>query len=1129
MHEFELAYKKLNDEQKRAVDKTDGPVMVIAGPGTGKTQLLATRAANILRKDSTLLPTNILCLTFTENGQAAMQKRLIEIMGDAGAHVAVHTFHSFGAEIISRYPKYFYKGLAYQPSDALTSHEILLDIFDKLPHDSLLATTQQGEYVFLKHTKNRLQELKKAAISPDELRKLTVDGLAFSEYIGPYIVKLFDVPRFVSTEDINRAGAVLDIATTYRQKPITLPTFEPLSSIFMETFSAALDAAKASGKAKPLNDWKKPWYGKNSDKKSICKQITLHQKLLAFADIYEQYQLILDERRLFDFDDMIGRVVHALETNGELAYELQEQYQYFLVDEFQDTNAGQLRLLTALANHPVNESKPNVMVVGDDDQAIFAFQGAELSNILSFETSYADVETISLVKNYRSKAEILATARNLITQGQDRLETRLAGLSKELSVHGDVKGDVRVVRELFNSQNEEFYWLAVEVKELLEKGHIPSEIAVICREHKYLEALMPYLLKQSIPVWYERKQNALNNTEIKALILLARTVNAIAIGNPDVYEPFLPELLSAAYWQLSTEAIWRLGLASERSYHDSGSFKGWLEIMQESPIDSKLHSISRFLLEASRLAQTSSLETVLDILLGNTETAMADEGSEENETESHNLKLISPFKQFYFSNQILVDDPGSYIQLLGALTALRNEVRAHHNDEQSNLGDFITFIDLCISSKTSINVVPLTGSAKNSVQLMSAHGSKGLEFETVFVLSAQKDVWDTPGKAQLIGLAPNMLQIAHSGNQDDNLRIFYVAITRAKRQLVLTNHVQKTPTSKSSVPFAALEHEDVRKFLPSPSSPRELIKSASDELELIETAWQDRHYMTPAKSLEDLLSKRLESYTLSATHLNNFLDITNGGPQSFLLGNLLRFPSAMSPSSAYGDAVHKTLEQIHGLLIDTGSLPNQRVIENHFKIQLKHKHLVTKDYDRFLKRGIDALNAFMKVRGKYITTNQLPEQNFNRQGVVIDGARLTGKLDVLDIRGTNAIVIDYKTDKTPFKDWSDVGKSAYEKIKQHKYAQQLYFYKLLVDGSRSWGGKGIRANQGLIMFVEPKNNEVIELSLLLDNNDELDRLRALIEKVWQHIQNLNFPDTNNYKDDITGIKAFEDDLLGDKI
>ncbi|MEI6237669.1 MAG: UvrD-helicase domain-containing protein, partial [Candidatus Saccharibacteria bacterium] len=107
---FDEAYKSLNKAQKEAVDTIDGPVMVVAGPGTGKTQLLAMRAANILKKDSTLLPTNVLCLTFTESGQVAMQRRLIELMGEAGAHVAVHTFHSFGTEIINNYPQYFYRG-----------------------------------------------------------------------------------------------------------------------------------------------------------------------------------------------------------------------------------------------------------------------------------------------------------------------------------------------------------------------------------------------------------------------------------------------------------------------------------------------------------------------------------------------------------------------------------------------------------------------------------------------------------------------------------------------------------------------------------------------------------------------------------------------------------------------------------------------------------------------------------------------------------------------------------------------------------------------------------------------------------------------------------------------------------
>lgn len=136
------------------------------------------------------------------------------------------------------------------------------------------------------------------------------------------------------------------------------------------------------------------------------------------SDIYRRYLLAMQEHALYDYDDMILCATHALEVFDDLRYSLQEQYQYILVDEFQDTNDVQMRLVWNLTNNPVTEGRPNLMVVvGDDDQAIYRFQGANLSNILDFTTRYRDVKVITLTDNYRSDAAILQLARQVITRG----------------------------------------------------------------------------------------------------------------------------------------------------------------------------------------------------------------------------------------------------------------------------------------------------------------------------------------------------------------------------------------------------------------------------------------------------------------------------------------------------------------------------------------------------------------------------------------------------------------------------------------------------------------------------------------------------------------------------------------
>lgn len=1122
---FEQAYEKLNSAQKEAVDSIDGPVMVVAGPGTGKTQLLAMRAANILKQNSTLLPTNILCLTFTESGQVAMQRRLIELMGKTGAHVAVHTFHSFGTEIINTYPQYFYHGANYSPADELTTHEILVEILQDLPYQSPLVRQNQGEFVYLKAIKSRLQELKKAAITPEELRKLAMNGLKFADFIEKPLIELFDVASFRNAKNIAKSTKLLDKANKYKQPKLKVLGFKPLCQVFIDTFGQALSQALKSNKTAPINHWKKDWFTKDKNKQPICKQRDVLGKLLVLSNVYKSYQTILDKRKLFDFDDMIARVVHALETRGDLAYELQEQYQYFLIDEFQDTNAGQLRLINALASHPVNENRPNVLVVGDDDQAIYAFQGAELNNILGFKESYSDVKLITLNDNYRSAPKLLDVTRQLIVQGVDRLETYYKEINKTLNARTKAK-DFKLERKLFTLQSHEYEWVSNEIKNLLHSGHPANEITVICREHKYLESLLPYLYDLDIPVTYERRQNALDNLQIKELIVLVKAIEALAQQDESTANSYLPELLSADYWQIPAESIWQLSLSARRTYEPKHKKAYWLELMLSGKHGAKLKTIAQFLLETAKFARTHSLEQTLDTLIGNTSYNLPQETYEEIEKTAKKTvtKYISPFKNYYFSNDILKQKPHKYITLLNCLSAIRNHLKHYQADHNLNLSDFVHFTDLCNEADITINVPGLHVSSQSAVQLMSAHGSKGLEFNTVFLLSSVNKIWDSKGRGSLLPLSPNMLQIAHTNNLDDNLRLFYVAATRAKNNLIITGYLEGED-GKQVTSFGALEDPNVQTVLPSPTQPINMPESAQNRIARAERQWLDMHWQMPHKNMKDLLAPRLETYKLSITHLNNFLDVSQGGPLNFLLGNLLQFPSAMSPSAAFGSAIHESLQYLHEYFINHKKLPALDELSQYFNASLKLKRLDRTVEKKFLQRGHNLLEILLQARAKYISPSQLPEQNFFAQGVAVGQAQLTGKIDVLEVSKRRASIIDYKTGKA-LKSWVPQGKNVYEKIKIHKYAQQLYFYKLLVEGSRTWGSQGVKLVNAELVFVEPDNqNQIDTLALDLNDKEELTRLTALIKAVWQRIINLDFPDTSEYEPTVKGIKTFEEYLL----
>ncbi|MCB9817091.1 ATP-dependent helicase [Candidatus Nomurabacteria bacterium] len=1113
----------LNAAQQQAVDTTEGPVMVIAGPGTGKTQLLASRVLHILQNNPSLSPANILCLTFTEAGQIAMQKRLIELMGEAGAHVAVHTFHSFGSEIINTHPDYFFNNVQFTPADDLSIHEVITSVLDALPARHPLTAKHEGDYALIGSIKRRIQECKKA-LTPDELAGVISDGDAFVRYIEPAIIDTFGTNVFTKKQ-FPQVAELLEVGLAYNNSSKIITGIKPLHVVFNESLAAAYGTAIEEDSTKPLTVWKKDWFAKDVSKKPICKQRVVLEKLAAFAEVYSNYQHELHKRRLFDFDDMIMQAVNSIETRGDLAYELQEQYQYLLVDEFQDTNVVQMRLLRALADAPVHEGLPNVMVVGDDDQAVFAFQGAELSNILNFTETYPSAMQITLTENYRSSHNILQAARAVITQGEDRLENYVKGIDKTLLPNATFATAPRSERWLFDIQAHEYEYVAKHIAAQIKQGTVASDIAVIAREHKQLEALLPYLFDTDVPVAYERRENALNNPQLKELLVLAKVVYYLSIDKPQVANELMPELLSADYWQLPATEIWQISLASRQIKTEYEANKLWLQIMLTGTVKQK--NIARFLLEAAKLSINSSLEEILDVLIGSTDAFVADSAESEAVETASSPTIASPFKSYYFSDTNLQNKPQAYLELLAALSAVRSSLRSYKPDITHSLQDYIHFCDLAKKAHVSIPVKMMHATGKDPVNLLSAHKSKGLEFDTVYILSATQSIWNSKGRGGGISLSPNLLSIAHSPNPDDNLRLFYVAMTRAKRHLFMSSFMT-SDTGKEMIPYAPLEEKTVQAIIQSPVEPMAMPSTPHDILFRAERHWHDKHLSVPQATLKDLLQDRINRYTLSATHLNNFLDVPNGGPHKFFLHNFLQFPSAMSPSASFGSAMHSTLEYMHSYVVKHGSLPALAKSESFMASSLQRKGLAPNEYDKYHTQAINALNALYAQRSHEFTPKQLPEQDFRRQGVRIGDALLTGKIDVLTVTKHSATVTDYKTG-TSSTTWNAQGQTNYAKQKLHRYKQQLYFYKLLVDGSRTWGEQGIRATKGELVFVEPNQQGSLDsLSLDITDEQELTRLRKIIASVWRCIVNLDFPDISVFSEDAKGITEFEDWLIANK-
>lgn len=1110
MNAFLERYNKLNDRQKEAVDTIEGPVMVIAGPGTGKTELLSMRAANILDKTD-VLPENILCLTFTDSGAVAMRERLTSIVGKNAYKVAIHTFHSFGSEVINQNRAHFYRGAEFSPADELATYDTMRKIFDTLDYRSPIASKMNGEYTYLSDALRAISDLKRAGMSPDELlavitandQALDAPEAVLSEIFAAKISKNTPLQIVPHLEDIRNFDTTTD-----------LPGLVLLGRMLADSLTVAVNTAVETGKTTAVTAWRKQWMEKDAQGNFIFKSRARHTKLRALAEVYRQYLTLMEAANLYDFDDMILRVQQAMETIPELRYNLQEKYQYIMVDEFQDTNMAQMRILHALTDNPVNEGRPNILTVGDDDQAIYSFQGADVGNIISFRDAYPIARIITLTDNYRSAPVILERSRSVITQGGDRLEDRMSGLNKTLTPHKSQEGSAVTLIETATAADERA-WLAASIQEQINQGVPPANIAVLARRHHEIVALLPYLADAGIRVNYERRDNVLDLDVIVHIELLARTIVALHEGRHGDADSRLPELLTHPAWGIDPVALWRLSLAAKQNR------SSWFATMATTPEFTPLHT---WLVTTAAAVPHMPLEFMLDTLTGH-EANKSSQQSEPKQQDSDAFAeaapmppFHSPLHDYFFSQEKLTHNPDEYLTYLEALRTIRTKLRDHQPDEPPRLQHLLSFIDLHRSLDSSITSIrPPVSNLDDAVTLMTAHKSKGLEFDTVYTIGAVDSAWGETvrGKNSLFSY-PENLAIAPAGNSpNERLRLFFVAMTRAKRQLFisysLANDSGKDTARASFLVEAPWEAQvDQRNHT---------TETATTHAEL---QWYQPVIAIEKSTMQQLLQPTLERYKLSATHVGAFLDVTHGGPQGFLLQQLLRFPQAKGPHAGYGTAVHDALQRAHAHLSATGKHRAVEDILHDFETNLTEQGLPEADYHEFHQRGSDALQAFLEAKYIDFKQSQRAELDFSGQHAVVGEAHLTGKLDLVDIdeKTKEVVVTDYKTGK-PSADWK--GKSDYDKIKLHRYKQQLMFYKLLVEHSRDWSNHTVTS--GVLQFVEPsRSGEIVALSASF-TAEELERFTQLLQSIWKHITTLNLPDTSHYEPTIKGILAFEQDLI----
>jgi DNA helicase-2/ATP-dependent DNA helicase PcrA len=1101
---YREAFNGLNKAQRQAVEHIDGPLLVVAGPGTGKTQLISTRVGYILQTTDTP-PEAILLLTFTEAGVEQMRERINGLIGRASYDIQLSTYHAFGGEIFRCYPDYF-EDAELTLLEELSADTLLRGLIAKLAYSDPLKFADN----YLGDLKAFISEAKRALLSPEDIVRIADDNLKFIAKANRSYAKILNQLETVSKKTVPQFEELLTALGGFVNEELP-EAILPLVRYAQAELEQALEHYVDTTKTVRLTEWKRRWLARDADGNYIIDGQRLNRRLQSAGTIYGRYQQALRKQHLYDYDDMILRAIAVLETDPELRYSLAERYSYIMLDEFQDTNPAQFRLVQLLTDHPVHEGRPNVLAVGDDDQAIYAFQGADHANMAAFINHYKDVKVISLSENYRSAPELLITAGNIAKQINSRLVNQIPGITKQLSAAAKKLTETAFIepRE-FISDAAQYDWLAGEISRLAHKGMPLSQIAVLAPKHRYLITLLPYLAGSDLPVSYEHRENILDEPLIHQLEQMSRLVVAISEGDERLSNYLWPEVLSYDFWNIPVESIWQL------SWQSRSSHEPWTSLMLN---DERLKLIASFFIKLASLIDITGLEVQIDALIG---TPAA--------TDELNLPMASPLYDFYFSRRKSKQQPQQFTRLISDLNVLRSRLNEwrHNLDQPFGLRALVEFIQGHRAARINIlNTSPHYDSGE-AVNLMTAYGAKGREFRTVFIIAANDEVWGSASRNQgyRLALPANLSYIRYQGaSEDERLRLLYVAITRARTRLYLTSYRHDMAGKQGArLKYLNMDETDSGiKVRVLPPKFQNLITDESETIGLSTVAnyWTRKHIPPFKPGLKDVLTPRLRDYKLSATDLNHFLDLVHYGPEPFFMSCLLRFPSAPAVTDSFGTALHNTLRFAGRILQTEGGLPDEKRLIEIFTAQLGRIDLMPDEFNNLLLRGSDGLKQWLKQRGDDLKPTDRYEYDFQNEGSRAGDVPLSGKVDrmIIDEKRRTIQVVDYKTGRAYAKWQAGV-------VKLHLYELQLVFYKLLIESSARY--RKYTVERGLIEFVEPDETGQIQRLEYSYDRAKVDRTVKLINAVWAAIQGLKFPDISGYPATLAGIRQLEDDLIGRK-
>jgi len=995
MTKFSSLYKKLNKEQKEAVDTIDGPVMIIAGPGTGKTTTLTMRIANILKKTDTD-PGSILALTFTESGVKAMREQLIEIIGPTAYYVHIHTFHSFCSDIIKEFSEIFTIAEDATPLSDIERVQLFRELIQEINLDHLRPVN--APYLFLHDIVKAISDLKRENINPERYTELiteeeqTLGSIPEEELINPRTKKLY---------------------VKYAQQ-----------------------------------------------EKSIEKNKELLQ-------IYIQYKKRIAEMNRYDFEDMINFVVEKLEKDENLKLTLQERYLYILVDEYQDTNAAQNEIVRLLTDH-WEDSLPNIFVVGDDEQAIYRFQGASLENILYFKKLFKLAKVVTLTSNYRSSQHILDASRSLIDKNLLKLEDTQKNLKSTLHRRNIPIEVAQLTHGYIENQ-----FIAISIKDLLKKGIDPDEIVILVRNNSDIDDIQDALSRNDIRHEIASGKNILQDGDINRLLLLFSVIQDI--GQKPSEDIDLFTLLNYEFLDFNQLDILKLSrYASEKRMN-------LIDIIVDSDIfnETTIKNPQKFIDLINKLKAWQKLDA--------------------NATFTKFFEQV--IQKSGFLDWILSDKQN--ISRIGVINALFEEVKQlNRADHTLDLASFLENIELMKENNIKIEQQSLEGDVQ-AVKLLTAHKAKGLEFEYVFLAKCIDKRWGNQIRYNKIKLPEGIVRhvdIDKKEKNEDERRLFYVALTRAKKKITITHasEYNESGYKRTSVPSMFISEID-KKFRKETdvSNFREMIKLQQEQQLSLPVAEESEH------AEHDFLNKLIGNFKMNITALNTYLKCH----YKFKLNTVLRTPRSKPPYLSFGTAIHKALEMFSKEYKKVHALPSKQLLVDQFSKALQKEVLTKDERSQLLKRGKDVLSDYYDKNKNRLNEPIFSEYSFGFRNGYLGDIPLSGKIDKIewiDQVKRQVKVVDYKTGK-PKSRGEIEGKTKYSDGDLYR---QLLFYKLLAGLDRNLN---YNVDKGEFDFVETKGGRNAKCESYEYKIEEIEDLKNLIRTAMKQIRNLEFERTKEYR------------------